>query len=190
MAAHVPSLFASREQSVIAPDRRQSRSALFAGDTMASYPPAYHITWGTYGTRLRGGPAPYVDRDHNVYGTPLPTPDPELEAMDRRNLKHDPVYLTREQIAATEAAIREVAARYEWPIHALSAKEDHVHVVITAPREGEALRDALKAVACKALNKQFGRREWWAEKGSAKYLYERPYFLNAVAYVQRQHENI
>jgi REP element-mobilizing transposase RayT len=58
--------------------------------------------------------------------------------------------------------------------------------VITANRNGEELRDALKAVACRALNKKFGKRTWWAEGGSSKYLWEQNYFDNSVDYVHRQ----
>src|SRR5438876_12296826 len=32
---------------------------------------AYHITWGTYGTRLHGDPRKTVDRQHNAYGEPI-----------------------------------------------------------------------------------------------------------------------
>jgi REP element-mobilizing transposase RayT len=62
----------------------------------------------------------------------------------------------------------------------------HVHVVIGAARDGEPLRDAVKAVASRALSKRYGKRIWWAAGGSCKYLWERDYFLNAVGYVQRQ----
>jgi len=53
---------------------------------------------------------------------------------------------------------------------------------------GAQLRDALKAVASRALNKQFGTKTWWAEKGSAKYLWERDYFENARDYVADQRD--
>ena len=48
--------------------------------------------------------------------------------------------------------------------------------------------DALKAVASRALNREFGKRDWWAEKGSAKYLWERTYFENARDYVRDQRD--
>ena len=70
----------------------------------------------------------------------------------------------------------------------MAANRDHVHVVIGAPREGEQLREAIKAVASKWLNKQFGKRTWWAEGGSSNYLWERDYFENAVKYVRDQRE--
>ncbi|MGB7157883.1 MAG: transposase [Tepidisphaeraceae bacterium] len=103
-------------------------------------------------------------------------------------MNEDPVSLSPEQRRLVEEAIRDVAKRYGWTIHSIAVQSDHVHVVITAFREGEELRDALKAVASRALNKRFGKRDWWAEKGSAKYLWERRYFENARDYVGDQRD--
>ncbi len=100
----------------------------------------------------------------------------------------DPVYLTIEKRKVAQEAIRVVAGRYGWTIHSIAVQRDHVHVVITAFRESEALRDALKAVASRALNKRFGKHDWWAENGSAKYLWERDYFDNARDYVRDQRD--
>jgi REP element-mobilizing transposase RayT len=100
----------------------------------------------------------------------------------------DPVCLSPAQRKLVEEAIRDVARRYAWTIHSIAVQGDHVHVVITAFREGGELRDVLKAVASRALNKRFGKRGWWAEKGSAKYLWERRYFENARDYVRDQRD--
>ena len=103
-------------------------------------------------------------------------------------MQGEPVYLTLAQRNEIERAIRELAGRYSWTIHAIAVQRDHTHVVITAVREGKQLRDALKACATKALNKKFGRKVWWAEGGSAKHLWEHEYFLNAVKYVNDQRD--
>jgi REP element-mobilizing transposase RayT len=152
------------------------------------YPMGYHITWGTYGVRLHGSRKPHVDREHNEYGAPLAPTDPEREAEAKARLRSDPVRLTIEQREIVEHAVREVARKYDWTIHAIAPRSDHVHVVLTACREGEQLRDAQKSVATRALNMRFGTRTWWAEKGSAKYLWERSYFENAIAYVNNQRD--
>jgi REP element-mobilizing transposase RayT len=152
------------------------------------FPLAYHITWGTYGTRLHGCDRPHVDRDHNQYGAPLAPTDPIREAASRDRMKEEPVYLTIEERALVKQAIEDLVRRYGWKLHTLAVQKDHVHVILTAPRDGEPLRDALKAVASKWLNKRFGARQWWAEKGSAKYLFEQSYFENAFDYVHRQRE--
>jgi REP element-mobilizing transposase RayT len=152
------------------------------------FPQAYHITWGVYGGRLPGTDRPHVDHEHNGYGTPLAPANAAREEAARGRMRFDPVSLDEEQRLVVKRAIEEVTQRYAWKIHEIAVQADHVHVVITAPREGEALRDALKAVATKQLNKVFGAKVWWAEKGSAKYLYEDDYFENAKDYVRRQRE--
>lgn len=99
------------------------------------------------------------------------------------------VVLSPDQRKTVELAIVEVADKYNWKIHAMAAQSDHVHVVITAQRDGNGLREALKAVASRALNARFGKRKhWWAENGSDKHLYEPEYFEAAINYVQGQRD--
>jgi REP element-mobilizing transposase RayT len=155
---------------------------------MKAFPMGYHITWGVHGGRLTGSRKPYVDRWHNEYGTPLPEADQAREDAARNRMGEDPARLTPDQREEVERAVWDLCDRYEWTIHALASQSDHTHVVLTALREGTQLRDALKAVATRALNKRFGRRTWWAEGGSSKYLWEREYFANAVDYVRRQRD--
>jgi REP element-mobilizing transposase RayT len=155
---------------------------------MPLYPMGFHVTWGTYGARLTGGDRPFVDRWHNEYGAPLPRADPARQDAARDRMKEDPVHLTIEQRQAVEHAVRELARRYRWPLHAMAAQSDHTHVVVAAARDGEQLRDALKATATRLLNQMFERRTWWAEGGSAKYLWERKYFDNTVRYVNGQRD--
>jgi REP element-mobilizing transposase RayT len=152
------------------------------------YPQAYHITFGVYLARPPGSAKPHVDRDHNEYQGPLAPTDSEREAGSRENAGDTEVSLNLEQRKVVEAAIREVAKRYGWIIHAIAIQNDHAHVVISAPRAGDQLREAIKAVASKWLNKQFGKRRWWAEGGSDRYLWESDYFDDAVKYVRDQVE--
>jgi REP element-mobilizing transposase RayT len=147
------------------------------------FPQGYHITWGTYGARLPGCDRPHVTRDQNEYGTPLPLPDPHLEELAENNLVQPPVRLSIEQRREVEDAVLAASRRYEWTVHTLAAQSDHVHVVITAMRVGDELRDALKACATRALNARYAKQKWWARDGSCRYLWERDYFLNCVNYV-------
>lgn len=154
----------------------------------ANYPQAYFVSWGTYGARLHGSPQPHVDRDHNGYKHPFPPTDPRREQNARERMNNGAVRLTIEERKVVEDAIRDVCERYGWTIHAVAPQSDHTHVVLTAFRDGEELREALKACASRALNKHFRKRRWWAEGGSTKYMWERSYFLNAKNYVERQRD--
>ena len=151
-------------------------------------PLAFHITIGTYGGRLPGGDWPHVDMAHNVYGEPLAPRDPFRADEARARMTHDPVEMTPDQRREVEAAILDVAARYGWTIHAIASKPDHTHVVVTADRDGQPLRDALKAVASRRLNKSFGARPWWAENGSVKYIWTPDYLAQATTYVADQRD--
>jgi REP element-mobilizing transposase RayT len=151
-------------------------------------PLAYHLTWGTHGARLHGSERPHVDNEHNEFGTPFPPADAEREDAARRRLIGDPVSLTLEQRKEVEAAIHDLAQRYHWAVHAIAIQADHGHVVITAPRVGNELRDALKAVASKCLNRKFARKTWWAEGGSAKYIWTEEYLGSAAKYVRDQRD--
>jgi REP element-mobilizing transposase RayT len=106
--------------------------------------------------RPPGTNKPHVDRDHNQYRAPLAPTNPLLEQWSRERAKGDPIVLNLEQRKLVEAAIRDLANRYRWLVHAIAPMRDHVHVVIGAPREGEQLREGIKAVASKWLNKSYG----------------------------------
>jgi REP element-mobilizing transposase RayT len=152
------------------------------------FPQAYHITFGVYLARPPGSQKPHVDHDHNEYGEPLAPTNQGREDWAREHATDEPVELTIEQRIVVEEAIRDLAKRYGWIIHAIAVQRDHVHVVISAARKGDELREAIKAVASRWLNQKFRKRKWWAEGGSAKYLWERPYFKNAVDYVNDQRD--
>jgi hypothetical protein len=48
---------------------------------------AYHITWGTYGTRLHGDPRGTVDREHNQRGSPILGFDEHRWEQEKQRLK-------------------------------------------------------------------------------------------------------
>src|SRR5687768_9566984 len=129
------------------------------------FPQGYHITWGTYGARLPGSTKPHVTKKQNVYGTPLPETDAYLEDVARFNMVQPAVRLTLGQRRDVEQSIVEVAERYRWTIHAVAPQTDHVHVVITAPRIGIELRDAIKACSTRLLNERYRKQRWWARGG-------------------------
>lgn len=153
-----------------------------------TFPQGYHITWGAYGARLPGSPKPHVNQNNNEYGTPLAPTDPIREADAREIMPSDPVRLTIEQRKCVEEAILSGAVKYNWTIHAVAPQTDHVHVVITAFRRGDELREALKAAASRLLNQRYGKQRWWARGGSDKHLWEKRYFENAIDYVKNQRD--
>jgi hypothetical protein len=74
----------------------------------------FHITFGTYGTRLHGDLRGTVDRDHNQFGTPVLGFDQHLWEREKSNLKFDAVIFTREQMIFIEQTIPAICTRGGW----------------------------------------------------------------------------
>jgi REP element-mobilizing transposase RayT len=153
-------------------------------------PLAYHITWGTYGTRLRYGPRPTVSRDQNEPGTPVLNYDERLWERERANQAYPPVVLTREQMRFVESTVPALCERGYWTLHACAAGPDHVHNILTSDHNPEAIRRLLKRWLGQALNEHWPvlpkDRTWWAECGSIRWVKDRDYFDNAADHVTRQ----
>ena len=136
-------------------------------------PLAYFITWATYGTWLPGDKRGWVDYRH---GWQLPDPQLELEAAAR--MTEDACYLNPEQRAGMEAQIRETCLHRGWELHAVNCRSNHMHVVVTAPQKPKVVRAQLKAWCTRKLKdlarqhhpRRPVRENWWAERGSQRYV--------------------
>src|SRR5882724_8374615 len=146
---------------------------------------AYHITWGTYGTRLHGDPRGTVDRANNEYGTPVLGHDPDRLKREFENLKFPPVKFTIEQCMFAEDAIPAICERGHWKLHTCAAAPDHVHVVLSSEFNPETIRRLLKRWLGQELSTRWSLADgqtWWAEDGSIKWIYNDAYFGNAIGY--------
>jgi hypothetical protein len=119
----------------------------------------WHVTFGTYGTRLHGSIAPTVDREHNELGEPFLGIIPRYEAADAALLRHPPRQLSSEQRAFIEAQLPLICIRGEWELHAWTAGEDHVHLLCEAHREseGKTIRTLIKRWLTQALDSRWPR---------------------------------
>jgi hypothetical protein len=135
------------------------------------YPQGFHITFGVYMARPPGSAKPHVDRDRNEYGDPLAPTNPARERWAREHAAFEPVRLDLEQRRLAEQAITELAGRCGWRIHAVAVQADHAHVVVSAARDPDELREAIKAAASRLLNAKYGARPWWAGGGEAASIY-------------------
>jgi|GEM_PF-571456 len=167
----------------------------------------WHITFGTYATRLHNDPRPTIDRRHNIVGTPFPPPDPTRQQPP----SHSPLRLTCDQRIHIENTIPMLCTRGGWtfitcaapsetsepgrdgPAHipaSTPGNADHVHVLLSAPRHihGKEIRKWLKRWLSQSLTKAFGppAKRWWAEGGSTKPIKDTQYLNNATNYINRQ----
>lgn len=144
-------------------------------------PIAYFLTWVTYGTWLPGDARGWVK-----YHRGWQMPDPVLEAESAARMTEDACRLNAAQRSAVEQQIRETCRHRSWQLHAVNCRSNHVHVVVSAAEtHPKKIRADLKSWATQRLKDKFdsGRRNWWAERGSIRYLYEQAGLEAAILYV-------
>jgi len=154
-----------------------------------TFPLAYHITFGTYGMRLHGDARGTVDRKMNGPGEAIVGRCEELEKMERGRLKFPPRELTREQQMAVQLYVPTICARGGWKYIECAGARDHVHVVLGAQAEGDAVRKWFKRWLSEAMNSRWPVREgetWWAEAGSVKWVWTEDYLETVTKYVRDQ----
>ena len=151
----------------------------------------WHITWGTYGTRLHGGAKATVDRQHNEFGEPFLGPDEPRYAAMEESLKFSPVRLTREQQEFAESQLTSISSRGGWTYRVCAAARDHVHFLCDVQPEihGEKVRRLVKRWLGELLSVEWPLAPgatWWAEEGSNKAIHNEAYLNNAYKYILRQ----
>jgi len=160
--------------------------------TNANEPPlpdpiAYFITWSTYGTWLPGDQRGWVEYRR---GWQLPDPIRELEAAAK--MTEDACRLDPEQRKAVEEQIAETCRIRRWTLHAVNCRTNHLHVVVTAPLPPKLVRSQLKAWCTRKLKQLAAskvprgvlRDNWWAERGSQRYIPDEASLEAAILYVR------
>jgi REP element-mobilizing transposase RayT len=163
----------------------------FPPQHLSSTHATWHITFGTYGTRLHGGSRPNVDKQHNERGTDFVPPKIEREDSARGRMKFPPRFLTNEQRQFVESTLPEICTRGSWLHRVCSASPDHVHLLcdIVPEVHGEKVRRLVKRWLGQALSDRWPIPEaatWWAEEGSNIAIHDESYLNNAFSYIARQ----
>ena len=142
---------------------------------------AYHLIWTTYGTWLPGDARGWVEE-----GKPGVQPgNPHRERLARSHMNHGPTYLTEAHRAVVEATVRDHCAVRGWTLHAVHARSNHVHVVVTAGLAADRALAQLKAWCSCRLSEQTPNPPptWWTKEGTRKPIWDEAYLQNAIEYV-------
>jgi REP element-mobilizing transposase RayT len=150
-------------------------------------PLAYLITFRCYGTWLHGDDRGSIDRFHNRYKSPYIEPNRRWHQHNVQVLKAQPVTLDTSQRKSVELAIRETCSFRHWQLHAVNARTNHVHTVVSMGTvKPERALAAFKANSTRQM-RQDGtwRHEYtpWSEKGSKRYLWNERSVAQAIEYV-------
>ena len=169
-----------------------ARGAGGFGSTGAGALTCWHLTFGTYGTRMHGDERPTVDRRRNERGDDFESADPQRVRYLVDRAAGEAVFLNAEQRKRIEENAERLIADTDWRLIEIAAPVEghHVHVVLEAPsrRHGKEIRKLLKSLLSRDLSACFGKPpvRWWAKGGSTKAVRDTRYRRNAIAYVQRQ----
>jgi REP element-mobilizing transposase RayT len=82
-------------------------------------------------------------------------------------------------------------------LHAVNCRTNHLHVVVTAPGDPKKVRSQFKAWCTRALKRLAQRQgedatireNWWAERGSQRYINDEASLEAAVIYVRDGQDN-
>jgi REP element-mobilizing transposase RayT len=156
---------------------------------MDDSPLAYHITFGTYGTRLHGDPRGTIDRRCKAYGQPIVEHSEAREQIAAERMKHQPILFTVDQCVFAQAAVEEICERGRWEFIQTACGPDHVHVLLKSERKPKAIRRWLKRWLGEAMTARWplpDGQSWWAKGGSAKCVWEEKYLRNVEQYIREQ----
>jgi REP element-mobilizing transposase RayT len=128
------------------------------------------------------------------WGAPgVKPPDAEREQGALQSMVESPVTLTDDQRAIVEQTIRDHCRIRGWVLHAVNARSNHIHVVVTANRVPNEVMNQLKAWCSRKLSdaaglvgtvgKKAGRRHWFTEGGDKESIESEEYLTNAIVYV-------
>jgi REP element-mobilizing transposase RayT len=158
-----------------------------------SDPIAYLFTWITYGTWLPGDARGWVEFRHGFQ-----LPNPILEQASAARMTEDACVLTLPQRQRAELQVAETCSHNAWPLHAVNCRSNHIHVVPSSPEHPTTIRKQLKAWCTRRLNEQqialgipepLHRTNWWAERGSIRWIFDENDLAAAIDYVLNQQDN-
>jgi REP element-mobilizing transposase RayT len=165
-------------------------------------PLAYFLTWPTYGTWLPGDERGWV-----LYGRGSQPPDPIRKLEAEARMTEDTCILDDEQRRLVEDTIADHCRILGWKLHAVNCRSNHLHVVVTAHRHPDEVREQFKAWCTRKLKElerarrngpgdhghaaSLARRvseprireKWWAERGSRRYIGDEESLEAAIRYV-------
>ena len=149
-------------------------------------PLAYFLTWTTYGTWLPGDERGWVR-----HGKGFQLPDPVIKSAAESRMTETHCTLDPQQRELVEKTIADHCRIRGWELHAVKCRTNHVHVVVTADRKPEDVRDQFKAWCTRKLKELHRSRDpmskvrenWWTEKGSRRYIGDEESLEAVILYV-------
>ena len=113
-------------------------------------------------------------------------PDSLLSRAEERRSDQDPYHLDNARGAQVLAGIQQACERRAWKLLAAHVRTDHVHAVVSADADPQAVFVSLKAYASRQLNQsgfETADRKRWSRHASTVYLWNSNAVEAAIRYV-------
>jgi len=107
-------------------------------------------------------------------------------------MTEDACILDPEHRRLVEQSIADHCRIRGWQLHAVNCRSNHLHVVVTADRDPEIVREQFKAWCTRKLKERersrgdaatVVRQKWWAERGSDRIIGDENSLEAAIRYV-------
>jgi len=147
---------------------------------LVPHPLGFFLTWVTYGSWLPGDRRGWTDRAGVIR-----QPNLRLACHAAAKLRQEPVGLAAFQWSIVEETVREHCDLRGWPLHAVSCRRQHVHVVVTTTSAAPAMVcQQLKAWTSRLLHEHGEQaRPIWARGYSARRVYDEQGLAAVIEYV-------
>ncbi|MCR9293502.1 MAG: transposase [bacterium] len=144
----------------------------------ADEPIAFFLTWTTYGTWLPG------DERGSWHQGDFQEPNLLFRQMAAAEMKETSFLASFHDREIIHRTICRHCAIRNWDLHAVHARSNHVHVVVSAPGyKAETVRDQFKAWCTRKLKLAHpNRQRFWTEGGSCRSINHESDLETAVRY--------
>ena len=144
-------------------------------------PLGYFLTWSSYGTWLPGDERGWSRK----YVWNVRPPNPSLVKFAQSQMKEPAFTLSVSSRILVADTIRRHCEIRGWTLHAVNARSNHVHVVVTAPSyQPERVGEQFKAWSTRRLKEvEPARTRFWTEGGSCRWINQEAELDAAVIYV-------
>ena len=146
----------------------------------------YLITIRTYGSWLHGDARGSARRLRSGISTLIGDQEPKLERHMLDELKEEPFVLNLEQRRGLESRSAGICAFKEWTLHAINARSNHVHFVVSAMVPPEDVMSCLKRYLTRHLRENgmvSATKRIWSRHGSTVYLWNQSELVAACRHV-------